>query len=360
MLLPPRTVSELVAKAVGGAASLVMDQHYREAYLNYIRRGVIRDDVFFQNGSNILMGPFLVLSLLMELGQAKQAGFQVDEFLEGVRPALEQYHNVEKTLDNRVFDLLMENDDGKMMSDFQKKYKIPMMNSVFEKQYKLKPLKTVTNSSSSTASTAFTEEERSVMAGLAQREAEYAHSLTNRPSFLPNLSSVLDWDWKSSEAQQLQAMVSPDFFRSLQKDKTIGCMLHTMKGIELDYQDKSSKVLNVALLSARIMVMDQEEDADNFDTLQDDELDVDEEEEVVAAQIEVLYDLQHTVSVASRIFSDEGESLSKGEFTERLIRVSVWEGYLTGKDEGLRWVLSNVREPWEIPPADVDFDYHAK
>mmetsp|Transcript_8984 Transcript_8984/g.14983 ORF Transcript_8984/g.14983 Transcript_8984/m.14983 type:complete len:423 (+) Transcript_8984:132-1400(+) len=403
-IIPPRTVMEMCGKALGGALSLVTDQEHRDSYMKYIKKGIIRDDVFWQNGSNAL-GPVLVLGLFSELHDPilQKYGFKAEEFLEGVKPALEQFHNIEKSLDNKMFELLtkaqgeqasqeeeavaklnsdiLQRDNAKPVSDGEQVEEETVAKIIDEAQADKNIVAKMSNEKETVAkmteeeeksaeevqsdSEVFSEEELGMMAEVAEREAAFlAVVMKETPKTLtPFWNSLLKWDWKDSLVNQLEPMVSADFFKSLQKDKTIGCMLHKIKGVDLTYLEDSSTVENVALLSARVMVMDREDqdaaEAD-FDTLSDDELNTREEDESrlpVAAQIEVLYDIQHSVAVSAKVPGGEDDGNS-GEFTERLVRVGILEGFLHGgKDGELRWKLSNVREPWEIPPVDADFDF---
>jgi len=374
-LVPPRTVFDMAKSALGGAVSLVTDQEHRDSFLKYVQKGVIRDDVFFQNGSNAL-GPILVLGLFQELDDPilKKYGFKAEEFIEGVRPALEQFHNIEKSLDNKLFEMLSEAEENPEKEQETTEGETTTVKMSDDDEDK-------TDSDSSEQEAPFSKEERQMMEDLADQEAAYISMMTNTnntnnqdddgeaPTLPTSLRSVLNWDWKDEMAKELKDMVSPDFFKSLQKDKTIGCMLHKIKGVDLTYQQESSVVENVALLSARVMVVDDRDEREkevDYDNIARDELNVKEEDEdarmSVAAQIEVLYDIQHSVSVSSKVpglaDGEEGAEGKSGEFTERLIRVGVLEGYLKGGEDGkLRWRLSNVREPWEIPPVESDFDF---
>jgi hypothetical protein len=387
-LIPPRTFLEMCGKAIGGALSLVTDQVHRDSYMKYIKDGIIRDDVFWQNGSNA-MGPVLVLGLYSELDDPilKKYGFKAQEFLEGVKPALENFHDIEKSIDNKLFDLLNKA-EGEQMTEAEEA--VAKMNSDFlqgdthgaaatneaeqvEEGTDAKMTDEEAKSSDEKVKAdddeAFTEEERDMMAKVAEREAAFLAMMMqegekDKTPPKPFWTSALKWDWKDTLASQLKPMVSTDFFKSLQKDKTIGCMLHKIKGVDLTYQEGTSSVENVALLSARVMVMDREDQDEkeaDYDTLVHDELNPQEEEDdprrSVAAQIEVLYDIQHSVHVSAKVPGGE-EKASDGEFTERLVRVGILEGFLQGGKEGeLRWRLSNVREPWEIPPVETDFDF---
>lgn len=368
-LVPPRTVWDIATSAVAGAVSLVTDQEHRDAYVAMKEKGIIRDDVFWHGGSNGMFSMALVLALYQELDNPilKKYGFKADEFLEGVKPALEHFHDVESRLENKLFQLMKpkpapatdDNDTTKTEVDD---------NTV------LQGSKAVDAESETYG---LTENERNAMKEIVRLEASISQMLTNatvdnasRTDASSTLNNVINWDWNDSLAQDFRLMVSPDFYKANQKGKSFGVMLSKLKGMEVTYVEDSTNVANVALLSARVMVEDREETKEiDYENVSDDELNVRDAEDghraTVAAQIEVLYDIEQQKKV--RTWTDdlsEGETKESdyGELTERSLRVGVLEGYLKGfgEDKVLRWRLANVREPWEMSPVETEFEYQQK
>ncbi|KAI2500514.1 hypothetical protein MHU86_13938 [Fragilaria crotonensis] len=368
-LVPPRTVWDIATSAVAGAVSLVTDQEHRDAYVSMKEKGIIRDDVFWHGGSNGMFSMALVLALYQELDNPilKKYGFKADEFLEGVKPALEHFHDVESRLENKLFQLMKP-----------KPAPAPDDNDTTETEEDdatvLQGSKAVDAESETYG---LTENERNAMKEIVRLEASISQMLTNatvdnasRTDASSTLNNVINWDWNDSLAQDFRLMVSPDFYKANQKGKSFGVMLSKLKGMEVTYVEDSTNVANVALLSARVMVEDREETKEiDYENVSDDELNVRDAEDghraTVAAQIEVLYDIEQQKKV--RTWSDdlsEGEMKESdyGELTERSLRVGVLEGYLkgSGEDKVLRWRLANVREPWEMSPVETEFEYQQK
>jgi hypothetical protein len=368
-LIPQRTIWETFSKAWSGAFNLLFDQKSRDRYLDCIQKGVIRDDVFWRNGTNSAMGPILVLALYQELHNPllKSSGFDAHEFLEGVKPAIEAFHNTEKCLDNKVFEVL-----NKFLSD-------DSGDKSQKPDIQVKEPPTSEDERADETNTAQEEpvlgnEERELLLERTIQEAHFQAFLRDGGEKLKDfqfptkqVENFLNWDWKDELVSRLELMVSHDYLRSMQADKVSNSLMLKMRGIDFKYQEGSSLVENVALLSARAMVMepegDENEDEDDVESVKEDELNVGDQRESsdvdIAAQIEVLYDLQHRVESTAEISPTE---IKKGEFTERIIRVGILEAYLKGGPEKveLRWKLSGIREAWELPEMASEFDYRPK
>jgi len=79
----------------------------------------------------------------------------------------------------------------------------------------------------------------------------------------------------------------------------------------------------------------------------------------VAAQIEILYDVEETLVVPAEDGDQEAEKKSEDNeedktktVTRTSVVVGVFEGWLSGGDnpeDGLRWKLADVRFPFEFP-----------
>lgn len=340
-LVPPRTSWQLLKSAFDGITSLASDQEQRDSYLKYVKDDVIREHTF--DGSNTALRLVANLALFQELENPvlKRYGFKADEFLEGVKPALEQFHDIEQTIDNKLIQI--SNKVG--VEDELVQQSVPATNNVDDVTHGL------------------SDEERQVLTQFVDQEASYLSMLTTKvkpqdggspidqnPS---QLRQILHWDWQDSLVDQLRQMLSPDFFKWLQKAKTIDCMYRKLRGVDVTYEQESCVVENVSLVSARVMITEPENQAHevDYDNIADDELKVkdihDDPRLSVAARIEVLYNMQRTVSVA---ISSGDDMLS--DITEISARVAVLEGYLKGGDGMFRWRLSDAREldsPDEFP-----------
>lgn len=75
----------------------------------------------------------------------------------------------------------------------------------------------------------------------------------------------------------------------------------------------------------------------------------------VAAQVEVLYDVEETLEVPVEEGEEANENKNDEKETKTVTRTSVvvgvFEGWLSGGDdpEGLRWRVADIRFPFEFP-----------
>mmetsp|Transcript_27284 Transcript_27284/g.41266 ORF Transcript_27284/g.41266 Transcript_27284/m.41266 type:complete len:374 (-) Transcript_27284:717-1838(-) len=354
-LLPPRTFMEMGSKAFSGAWSLLVEQKQRDFFTKNVKNGIIRDDIFWQDGANSI-GPMVVLALYRELQDPilKKYGFKAEEFLDGVGSALERYHDVEKSIDNRLFDLLNGNNESKTVGSGEcntESHSNPRKETTYE------------------AKTAgLSDDERSMMKELAKRETSILSMMLNQQEdeakpANEKLLKILDWDWRDNLVEDLRPMVSDSYFKASRLDKLLSCIMLKKKGVDLQYQIGTSSVENVALLSARVKLVNENEEEADIDRIEHEELEMMEPNESnmsVAAQVEVLYDIEHSVLTVTEAPQSESNETKSGEFTERLVLVGVLEGFLKGgKDDGLQWRLSNIREPWEIPPVETSFAFRS-
>jgi hypothetical protein len=109
-------------------------------------------------------------------------------------------------------------------------------------------------------------------------------------------------------------------------------MYRKLRGVEVTYEEESCVVENVSLVSARVMVTEPESQVNevDYDSIANDELKVkdihDDPRLSVAARIEVLYNMQRTVSV---VISPGDDVLSN--ITEISTRIAILEGYRQGR-----------------------------
>ena len=337
-LVPPRTGWQMLKSAFDGIASLASDQEQRDSYLKYVKEDIIRERTF--DGSNTALRLIANLALFHELENPilKRYGFKAEEFLEGVKPALEQFHDIEHTIDNKLIEI---------------SNKIAVEDKAPEESV-------LTTNKMDDLAHGLNDEERQVLTHFVEQEASYLSMLTSKVTpqdGIPQegglsmdetpsqLRQVLHWDWQDGLVDQLRQMLSPDFFKWLQKAKTIDYMYRKLKGVEVTYEQESCVVENVSLVSARVMVTEPESQAIevDYDNIANDELNVkdahDDPRLSVAARIEVLYDMQRTLSVAIT----SGDDVLT-DITEISARVAILEGYLKGGDGVFRWRLSDAQE----------------
>lgn len=107
--------------------------------------------------------------------------------------------------------------------------------------------------------------------------------------------------------------------------------------------DKAMEDLTIE--EAKQKVTDAEEDGAKEE--------VDSDKLPVAAQVEILYDIEQSLLVPMAKQGDDNktESEEKKTVTRTTVVVGVFEGWLNGDPEGneLRWRVAEVRPAWEFP-----------
>ncbi|CAB9503509.1 expressed unknown protein [Seminavis robusta] len=356
-LIPQRGLWDTIYSGTKGIISLISSEKSRRSFMASIESANINAEVLKQ----ARFGNMLTIALFHDLQDPvwEKYNFDVSDFLMGVKPALRNFH---ETM-------------GQLQNEF------PSVTSQEERTEKL-----------------------------LQRMHQIVTSSMHRKGSDGNTDfSLPDNLWKEqaekdpeSHAGQLGLMVSPKLFDSLFLTTETAAMLAS-------YKEGTTNVSYVAVLSARAMIMDNEEVAnDNSESVtndgeegkqssKDDKLKSDtdtieakeegeedaasgEPEEVdttpVAAQIEVLYEMEQKIEVKPEIFNDpvnpatdalkslkeevqrsdsiSGDNANKSSSSatppiikdERQIWVGTFEAWLNGgNDGGLRWRITNMRPP---------------
>jgi hypothetical protein len=98
-LLPPRTSIDIFASAADAFLNLLSSEDHRKKFVSSMNSGII-PEVLSQANLSYLR----ILALHDELDSPilKEHGFDVKEFLEGVKPALEELHEVQSKLQNKL------------------------------------------------------------------------------------------------------------------------------------------------------------------------------------------------------------------------------------------------------------------
>jgi hypothetical protein len=362
----------MLFSAAQGAFSLFSEPN-RIEFIGVLEKGTIQEGVL----SQATMGPAMMLSLFHDLQNPlfKKYKFDPTEFLEGVAPALENFHNVGGALENQLQNIMqqsVEDDTTSTTSDGA------------EKKNK---------DSSSTTTTTTTESDPS------KEERESLISAIRLMSISGGLSSeqeskkavaVLEHEWTDdaqkdpeSLAGQLSKMVTKELFHSHEMNaKTAFLLQNHIRNIT--FQEGSCRVNNVALLSARVFSFIEREpskdeggllDGPRYEPI-DDDYDMDQDDSksktAVAAQLEVLYDVTQEFLVGktpsastSSIEQDGKEEKEEGTFESKdsssttaeteskqttIVSVATFEGWLKGGPENeLRWKLALHRPAFEFP-----------
>ncbi|KAG7361279.1 hypothetical protein IV203_036379 [Nitzschia inconspicua] len=377
-IIPPRKMSQMLVSAAQGAFSLFSEPN-RVEFINLLENGTIQEGVL----SQATFGPAVMLSLFHDLQNPlfKRTKFSVSEFLSGVGPALENFHNVGGALENQLQKMIKEASDSK------------------------KETETAEDSDDKTHSNETTSENANVIitpTGLHGNEKEAllsAMQLFGISDQGKKAMAILENEWSEeaekdpdSLAGQLSRMVSKELFHMHEMNaKTAFLMQEHMQTIT--FQEGSCKVINVALLSARAAAFRKTDPSpESFDSEGDktsrpqfepvdNYYDSDEGETSIAAQLEVLYDVTQTFeiekSAIAAIKSEEGgkkdgsddaaqttkassaNSSSSAEIESRqttIVGVATLEGWLKGgPDDELRWRLSLHRPAFEFPGIEHSY-----
>jgi len=336
-VIPPRSFFQMFLSAAQGTFAL-FDESNRSDFIANLDKGTINEGVI----SQATAGPMIMLSLFHDLQNPlfKQTKFDVGEFLEGVGPALENFHNISGALENQLQTIISEDDkideEGK---------NTPEEDSKSEKE--------------------------------AVDETMSALGMPTLGALFPQgagsgVSKILKHDWMDdakadpdSLAGQLSRMVSKELFQIHQvSSKTQFLLQNHARNVK--FQEGSCLVNNVALLSARAFLC-REKEAEvgveapgptQYETFELDAEDGGSEEKGVgvAAQMEVLYDVtqEFTVEKARTSIEAEGDETAEDVGTETLqttiVSVATLEGWLQRGPEGeLRWRLALYRPAFEFP-----------
>lgn len=115
-LLPRRTTMDVLASAANAVLNLFSSEIQRKRFTAAVNSGVIAPEVLGQ--ANLSFFRILALHDELDSPTLKEYGFEANEFLEGVKPALEQVHQVQAQLENELRKIASsssddnDNDDG--------------------------------------------------------------------------------------------------------------------------------------------------------------------------------------------------------------------------------------------------------
>ncbi len=330
----------------------MLSEKGRTGFLESLEKGIIQEGVL----SQATAGPMMMLSLFHELQNPlfEKHRFDPRHFLDGLGPALENFHNVSSALENELHNIKSkaisnskpETDETKQEDTEDSDHEVEAGGMTKEdKDSLLHTLKVMTNS-------------------------EEAHTKQTKAA-----EAILDYEWMSeaksdpdSLAGQLSRMVTKELFQINQLSSKTAFLLQNQSRNIL-FREGSCRVNNVALLSARAClfrekdledVTDGEEGAKEYEAVDESlENDFDYSEAQVAAQLEVLYDVTQEFVVrepgnASLSISDDEESTQT-----TVVSVATLEGWLHGgPDDGeLRWKLTSYRPPYEFPGIEHAYKY---
>lgn len=350
-IIPPQTFPQMFYSAARGAVSLLTDEKNRREFIEKLDKQIINEGVI----SQATAGPIMMLSLFNELQNPlfKKHEFDASEFLEGVAPALERFHNVSGALENQLRTLEEE--------ARKKGVESPKVDESFNNE-KMGPSSEEKNQSIDSRKNK--EDENTIAFPSSQSQQDFLVSETGDK----NVAAVLEHSWTDdakadpeSMAGQLSRMVTTELFDIHQMSAKTAFLLQP-PGREVIFKEGSCTVNNVALLSARSFRC-VEKDAQDLEQWGEEtsskyemvDYEMDEQELKrrkggVAAQVEVLYDVTQEFDETDERKETEGKEEKKEDMETTIVSVAVMEGWLHGGPEGeLRWKLALHRPAFEFP-----------
>jgi hypothetical protein len=333
-IVQPRTFTQMLSSAFMGAFSLLNEKN-RSNFIEQLDKGVINEAVVSQATS----GPLMMLSLFHDMQSPlfKRYDFDPKQFLDGVAPALENFHSVSGTLENKFHKIqageqtTTTKGDEEAHSDDND---LPVSGE--EKESIFRMYKTELSSSKM--------DENQVVAVLNH---EWMDDAKKDPESL---------------AGQLSRMLTGELFQLHQIGAKTAFLLQNHKRSIL-FEEGSCRVNNVALLSARsfLRVPNEANETTEKQSFQAVDYNIDEgeldEKAGVVAQFEVLYDVTQNFVAENYPDSEEKETDKESEqqaegepMSTTIVSVAVIEGWLNGGPDGqLRWKISLHRPAIEFP-----------
>jgi len=367
-------MTDMFFSAANGMFSLLSEKT-RVGFIDSLEAGIIQEGVL----SQATAGPMMMLSLFHDLQNPlfKKHKFDPNQFLQGLAPSLESFHNISAALENELDEINQNN--------ISKKLEVNDENSKKSDHH------STSDEETSELGAVTKEEKESLLSALRimTENDEFDAKQIQRK----NAQAILDHEWLNeardhpdSLAGQLSRMVTKELFQINQLSSKTAFLLQNR---DILFREGSCRVNNVALLSARACLFKEKEGSDSLNN--DDskisateyepldynlDYDVKESETAVAAQLEVLYDVtqefvlrkstssnpteMNGVSSSSDSSSKSANSFDNDESTHTtIVSVATIEGWLHGgPDNGeLRWKLASYRPPYEFPGIEHAYKY---
>lgn len=367
-------MTQMFFSAANGMFSLLSEKT-RVGFMDSLEKGIIQEGVL----SQATAGPMMMLSLFNDLQNPlfKKLKYDPTEFLEGLAPALENFHNVSSSLENELHEINQRAlSNGKTEADDEK-----------SEQGDKTAQQTVDESGAVTK-----DQKESLLSALRIMTENNEFDFKQKKV----AEAILNHEWMNearnhpdSLAAQLSRMVTKELFQINQLSSKTAFLLQNQSR-DIIFREGSCRVNNVALLSARTCLFKEKEGSSSEDTSDgkeaateyvavdyDFENDFDESTTAVAAQLEVLYDITQEFVIRKTSSSDSKEieelsddssssstlnsSSSDNEKSTQttIVSVATIEGWLHGgPDDGqLRWKLASYRPPYEFPGIEHAYKY---
>mmetsp|Transcript_954 Transcript_954/g.2058 ORF Transcript_954/g.2058 Transcript_954/m.2058 type:complete len:379 (+) Transcript_954:76-1212(+) len=368
-IIPQRTMTQMFFSAANGLVSLFSEKT-RVGFMDSLEKGIIQEGVL----SQATAGPLVMLSLFHDLQNPlfKKHKFDPTQFMDGLVPALENFHNVSSALENQFHEL-----NQRVISNSE--------TEGAEQQTR----EADTDFSETTNEVgALAKEEKESLMSVLQTMAEDDEFDSQQKKIA---EAILNHEWMDearnhpdSLAAQLSRMVTKELFQINQLSSKTAFLLQNQSR-NIHFREGSCRVNNVALLSARACLF-REKEGSSSDGEKDEkttteykaidpnlENDFCESETAVAAQLEVLYDVtqEFVIKNSAKFGSKEtkmsndtspitpSNSTSEQATQTTIVSVATIEGWLhRGPDDGqLRWKLASYRPPYEFPGIEHAYNY---
>lgn len=340
-LIAPRSSLDILSSAVRAGATFLFSAEKRDDCLNLLNNGVINAPV---------LGVPMTLALYNDLSSPlfSKHKFEAQNFMEGAKMALEQYHSIEGQVQNQILDQSLD--------------QLKLFKSEIQDE----------NESKESA-------QNNELGNLNPAGLTFAQT----QSWLEKIEGTIteekleNFEWKKqaeeepdSLAAQFMNMVSPQFFTYMYKVFVTTATSVILNSIQ-PARYVSSEIENVALLSARAQIIpplpvskEEEQHLSDSEKQKNDDIlnNIYPNVDVlpVAAQVEVVYDMSVEISPnGSTTVNDlevdntedvENSDESNKNVTRLDVYVAVFEGWLHQSPDGspLQWKLAMVRRPWEF------------
>jgi hypothetical protein len=401
-IIPPRTMPDMFYSAINGMFSLLTEKN-RVGFTKMLENDTIQEEVLTQATA----GPMIMLSLFHDLQNPlfKKHKFDPLDFVEGLAPALENFHNVSGALENQLYEInhkALAAGSNTTDDDDEKKLK-PIDENDDDSSNDNYDDDNNNDNNSWLIGDITKEEKESLLSVLRSYNGSNGNNVDSEKQ-QKDAEAVLNYEWMKeaesnpeSTAASLSRMVTKELFQINQLTSKTAFLLQSQSSKNnIMVREGSCEVNNVAILSARACLFKEKKrptSEDNNDESNDegfvreyeavdfnyDDDEIDSENTAVAAQIEVLYDVtqEFVIAKSSSSTSDSKEEedkdtstsendsskISTTEYTSLLdtkgeprqttiVSVATLEGWLKNgpDDDGeLRWRLASYRPPYEFP-----------
>ncbi len=230
MIIPLRTTWDILHSASRASVSLISSKQEREKFVECCNKGIIEPPILGQSSHGMAMALALYNGLYSPLFSQYKDLFVVSDFLSGVAPALERFHDTQYILQNELH-----------------RYKKHQSSS----SSLLKPVERYLDDDVAILSASSDNSTDILLNDLLQSLNKIDDTVLKSIGFSrkTQVKDVLKHSWDRAAARdsnchaaQLKSMVTNEYFLDLQMDMKSNFILNN----KLNYEDGSTKVQNVS------------------------------------------------------------------------------------------------------------------